>query len=436
MQPMHLGLSGLLFIGFLSFATILGGGGVPSVGTEGLVILVALAVLAVLTVKADGLDGRLSVSAWIAVAALPLLIALQLIPLPAAVWTALPMRGSLASALQSLEGDLPSWPLSIDPASTWWSLASLAPPIAAFMMAYTLRRDLVPAVLLAIALLAVASGLLEASQALVGDAFFIHPRSIDAGPSGLFANQNSQATFLVIGLVALITLALMDKRARNWRPAFVAAGLFLVVCVLMTGSRAGTTLLIVPALLIVAVAFARSSNKKTWAIGSALGAASVPLLAFGLLQIEQVRKLADRFSDLSSGRAEDIWPDSLYLAQEAWPWGMGVGTFRHSFELVERLEVVDQTTANRAHQDWLEFVIEAGLPGAILLAAAIAAIVWSVWKKRKRLGQAEVFSIVALIVIALHSTVDYPLRAISLAVLASTAMAWILSDGTHLEKRK
>ena len=76
---------------------------------------------------------------------------------------------------------------------------------------------------------------------------------IGAGPSGLFANQNSQATFLVIGIVALITLALMDKRARKWRPAFVAAGAFLVVCVLMTGSRAGTTLLIVPALLIVAV---------------------------------------------------------------------------------------------------------------------------------------------------------------------------------------
>ncbi|MEZ5682126.1 MAG: O-antigen ligase family protein [Erythrobacter sp.] len=374
--------------------------------------------------------------AWVFVLVLPLLVALQLVPLPSSVWSGLPLRGLLANALHAVDEPLPSWPLSIDPASTWWSLLSLAPPVAAFIMAFTIGREKVPALLLAIAGLAVFSGLLEAAQALLGDFFYIHPRSIEAGPSGLFANQNSQATFLVIGILALATLALFDKKLHRYRPLLVAAAVFLALCVVMTRSRAGTVLLLVPIFYVAAVAFARTPRKRNWLIGSALTAVALPILIIGALQIERINKLAERFSDLSSGRAEEIWPDALYLAQEAWPWGMGVGTFRHSFELVERLEVVDQSTANRAHVDWLEFVIEAGLPGVLLMIAALLAIAWSLWSKRKRIGLNGAFGMGVLLVIALHSSVDYPLRAISLAVLASIAMALILSDGTHLEKRK
>ena len=430
----ELGVSGYLLIGFLAVAIAIGGGGVPAVRLEGLTILFAIGVLGFLAVKPSVLDRRMPLGAWLLAAALPLLILLHLVPLPVSLWTSLPLRAPLVTALQALGEPLPAWPLSIDPASTWWSLLSLLPPFAAFILAYTLDRNKVPAVLLAIAGLAAASGLLEAAQAIIGDAFFLHSRSIDAGPSGFFANQNSQATFLVIGIVAIVTLVWLDPRSRKYLPVLVTGGLFLVLCVLMTRSRAGAGLLLVPLVMIAVMAFVKSADRRKWALGSLVTLAALPVVIFGALQIEQIRKLADRFGDLSSGRAQDIWPDAWYLAQEAWPWGMGIGTFRQSFELVERLEVVDTTTANRAHLDWLEFVIEAGLPAVILLIVGLGAIVWSIWRKRKRLGPAEVFSMGALLIIALHSSVDYPLRAISLAVMAAAAMAWILSDGTHFEK--
>ena len=434
-QAVRPALSGWLLIGLLGFSIAVGSGGVPSVAAEGLTILASLAVLATLVVLPKGLDRPLPRLAWLALLPLPLLIVVQLVPLPASVWTGLPLRDPLAASLRSVGSQLPAWPLSIDPASTWWSLLSLAPPVAAFVMAFTLGREKLPAVLLAVAALALASGLLEAAQAILGDMFFIHPRSIDAGPSGFFANQNSQATFLVIGLLSLITLAAFDARARRSLPAVIAAGLFLVVCVVMTRSRAGSALLLVPLCLIGAIALARAQDKRKWAIGTAIAAAALPVLTFAALQIEQVNKVADRFSDLSTGRAEEIWPDAIYLMQESWPWGMGVGTFPHAFELVERLEVVTETSANRAHVDWIEFVIGAGLPGVLLLLLGTAAIAWSVWTKRKSFGPGEVFASGVVMVIALHSAVDYPLRAISLAVLASIAMALLTSNETKLEKQ-
>jgi O-antigen ligase len=44
------------------------------------------------------------------------------------------------------------------------------------------------------------------------------------------------------------------------------------------------------------------------------------------------------------------------------------------FEGAERLETVTPFFVRRAHSDWLEWVLEAGLPGLIVLAAILGTL--------------------------------------------------------------
>jgi O-antigen ligase len=80
---------------------------------------------------------------------------------------------------------------------------------------------------------------------------------------------------------------------------------------------------------------------------------------------------------------------------------------------------------NRAHNDYLELVIEAGVLGLLVLA------VLAIMLARLALGQLRdqsptirgqvIFALGTFTIVALHSQVDYPLRSMSLACIAAVA---------------
>jgi O-antigen ligase len=99
------------------------------------------------------------------------------------------------------------------------------------------------------------------------------------------------------------------------------------------------------------------------------------------------------------------------------PAGTGIGTFDQVFRSVERLDHLSPLYLNQAHNEYLQVLLEAGLPGALLLATtllwyAIAAML--AWTRGDLL--AKTGSIV-LGIYLLHSIVDYPLRTLSHAAL-------------------
>ena len=146
-----------------------------------------------------------------------------------------------------------------------------------------------------------------------------------------------------------------------------------------------------------------------------------------------VTRIAARFTAGGEPRPH-LWMDTLYAIGQHWPWGTGLGTFVPVFVAAERLEVVDQSYPNRAHNDFLELALEAGLPGLLLLVALGSWLVWRLIRRwRAATGAAErielVFSGTTLALIAAHSVVDYPLRSMSIAVLAGLAVGLILSRG-------
>lgn len=424
-----------LLLLFLS-AVMVGGGGSPSPVGETLAIVTAVgaAGLAVAAPARKALP--LSKSAIMLACALPLLAMVQLLPLPAAFSLALPMREGISAAFDAI-GVWPSvWPLTIDPASTMWSLFALAPPVTAFILAARLPRDRFADLLVFLGALALLSAIVGGLQYAGGAAFHFHLRAIDAGPGGLFANQNSQGDFLLIGICACITLAFREGRHALFPPlatfVFVA---FLVLSVVLTGSRAAMVLLAVPAMLYFAlvVPAARRSTKVREPIRFAVLVlpAILMLAGFAFLAMHSVAvaEAVDRFGLGAGGRLIRIWPDSLVLAKEAFPYGTGLGTFPYAFAMVERLDVVDPTFANRAHCDWLEFVIEAGAFALVVIALALAILVKALIRRVcSGMTCDDHFAVSVLAIAGLHAFVDYPFRSISLSVISAMALGHLLRD--------
>src|SRR3546814_16690937 len=83
----------------------------------------------------------------------------------------------------------------------------------------------------------------------------------------------------------------------------------------------------------------------------------------------RVERTLARFDDLKDVRPE-IWADTWYAIGQHWPVGAGMGTFRPVFDAAERLEFVRPSYANRAHNDYLEYLLEAGVAGALLVVWA------------------------------------------------------------------
>jgi O-antigen ligase len=425
---------------FVALAFVLGGGGTPNPLTE-LLLQIAFVGIAVVWVwlpkPGDGLRDRVA----LVLVAIPLIIPLvQLIPLPPSIWSTLPDRGNEVAAL-SLIGEQSSWrPISLSPSRTVAALLAIVPAVFCFYAVARLDLKERRLVLLTILVMTLVSAWMGAVQLTSrGSGFNFYPQHSAGWVTGFQANRNATADVLLIGILALAAVAvpyLTDDRKRLplglSRRAFAimagGVGLFLVLATVMTGSRAGVTLLVVAGVG-AALIFVVSRDVETGTLSRKallLLAAAVLLggaAAFAALsQNTAIERVAERFSDLGNERGE-VWEDSWFALKQYWPVGFGIGGFEPAMLPAERLEYLDPLAPNRAHNDYLEIGIEAGILGyAMVVAAAMAvlAVAARAWRERRMRGQI-VFGLTVLLLIAFHSVVDYPLRSMAVACLSGVA---------------
>ena len=145
-------------------------------------------------------------------------------------------------------------------------------------------------------------------------------------------------------------------------------------------------------------------------IVAGLAAIAAGALAISAFQGGRVSDSLSRFGDTETDRPE-MWEDGIYAAGQYWPIGSGSGTFDEVFQLHESLEFISPRRAGRAHSDFIELGMEAGLFGLALAAA------WLLWAAASTVAQLRrgpewsgVGAGLAVGAIALQSLLDYPLR--------------------------
>ena len=153
-------------------------------------------------------------------------------------------------------------------------------------------------------------------------------------------------------------------------------------------------------------------------------------------RIEQALERFDSFEDLRPA----IWSDSLVSADRFWPVGSGMGTFDEVFQIDESLENVTSRRAGRAHNDYLEIAIEAGIIGLVLVACWVLYLLWVGLRRLLSRDESTIFlgAMTGLLAIGAQSIVDYPLR--NTTILCIAALFIILlhdrSDGEAKDQAK
>lgn len=425
---------GLVALLFTLLALVFGGGGSPTAAAEIIVQLGFAGAFLAWVIWARGpTDVSRVTKPVLVMAAIPLVIALaQLVPLPPALWQGLPGRGFAERSLGVI-GEANSWrPLSLLPSATLAAALAIIPAsglaVAVAMLGLRDRR----AVLLGIGVAGIAGAILGAAQiAGGGDEFYFYELSHRGWATGFFANRNTAADFYLVASLALgawaATDTMQEAMRSTGRVAMLSGQAVLLAAVIFTGSRAGIALLPIAGLahaVMLAQGGLRTAVRPV-VVSALVLIAAVVLVPMSASLFPRINSVAERFAFTGDFRTE-LWSDTGYAIARFWPAGSGLGTFVTAFLPVERLEVVDATYPNRAHNDYLEFVLETGFVAIPALVAVLVAFVMIVWRARRQQLVPRpfiVFSCASLAIVALHSVVDYPLRTMALASLCAVSAA-------------
>jgi O-antigen ligase len=373
---------------------------------------------------------------------LQLIILLQLVPLPAPIWSTLSGRELPAAALGLTPFAGQMRPLSLDPEGTRRFCTALFLPAAIVLGAVGASKRELRLLLWAMVAAGAVSALIGSLQLALGaPAWLSFYDGVSLGiASGVFANTNHQAAFLCGTLFALALLLRLEEGQLDLRPvglrARVHAGWVLVpifaILVVATGSRAGTAILpgVLVAALIIAVRM-RSAVKI-----AAVIVLICLLVGLAILFYPSDNSLALRENFLFGQDIRYAYlPDIQYTLREYWPYGSGFGTFRTVFQHNETLDIATAGVLNHAHNDGLEWLIEAGIGGAAwLLALALASTVLfykAIGRRREqpRSNSAHLAIAGALMIVTLTlmSLVDYPMRTRAVLAVCSVGFALLVS---------
>lgn len=436
-----------LLMGLIAACFLWGGG--SRFDIPGLILLQPLAILigAALIVVPGDIRWRAVGTPLLLLAALAIVMIVQLIPLPPSLWRALPGHDQLWQFAEA-GGATESWrPLSLTPDQTLGSLIGLAIPAAGLIGFASLPEDrthkLLPYLLIAAAL-SIVAGLGQ----LVGgpqSGFYRYSVTNIGAAVGLFSNRNHQALFLAMTWPMLALWATrrgldpQQKRLRRWIAG--AGAVALIPMITATGSRAGLVLGAIGiffAWRLIRLDGRRSGEAPTRfpALARAapvlivLAVIVVGALAFSLSRAEAIQRL---FSTNLAEESRLVYlPVLVRIAGDFLPFGTGFGSFDPVFRYYEPDALLAQTYLNHAHNDLVELLITGGLPA---LGILILFVLWAgrraVGLRRRLPGSArERFAFLALAFMTLMliaSIVDYPLRTPIHALLFAFASGWLAS---------
>ena len=407
------------------FVCLILGGSAQGIWQNMIIQLAGIAIIAwAAMTRTEGPLSRLAKQLlWLAIVIVAV-VALQTVPLPAAVWTHLPGRAAIAEGFGALGMAVPPEPLSLAPPETLDSLLGIIPPLAiicAMVRLKAYRAKWLTVALLAGTLAGIALGALQVVAAdPLQSPLYLYDDTNWGKAVGFFANADHMATLLVVTIPFLAALVAAGKSANVQRYSAIvaiAAGLAILVLVglALNGSLAGYGLTL-PVIVASALIILPPGNRlRLWVVGLAA------LLMIG--SVVALETTAIGSSNIGTHAASavdsrgDIATTTSRAVRDFMPYGSGLGSFRNVYALYEQPQQVTGVYVVHAHDDYLEIALELGLAGIILMVLALAwwaAAVWRAWRTAEA-GPFARAAAIASAAVLVHSIVDFPLRTAAIA---------------------
>jgi len=255
---------------------------------------------------------------------------------------------------------------------------------------------------------------------------------------GNLGQPNQFADTLIWGLIALVPLA------RSWqdraagkplaRAAWVLAALFIMLGLVLTGSR---TAFVSLALLAV---WGLADRQLARPLRIALAAS--PLVAMAMSRLVHAAADAQHVAaavtnridagDVSNLRGE-IWRQTLdVIAKQPW-LGVGWGNFNFAWTLTP-FATRHAGLVDNAHDLPLQLAVEMGVPAALLMVGLlVAAFVLAIRRTLRLAGEAAVSAramAMIVVVMGVHSLLEYPLWYAHLLLPTAWAFGFAVGAGT------
>jgi len=330
----------------------------------------------------------------------------------------------------------PRYSLSVDAGVTFNEFLKYGAYVALFFLTYVSITNRNRLIFFVVCLVAV--GVAESVYGLYVNStgFVIFP---ELAPDtklreGTFVNRNHFANYVAMLLclaLGLLTWAFDNKGKKPLYGAYKRTDLdiavmfvvmtfvlILVAGVLASGSRGAIVFLFFSVLIMILIErLTRNSITKQLALGVIVtGAASVSLLT-GTNQ--SIIRLLER--DIFGGERLVQNMQGLRMLQEVWPTGVGAGNYRWTFQMFRDQEM-RFATYDHAHNDYLESMIEQGLPLVLILGVAVYFIYRELYRgyknRRNNLIRGVIFGcLLSITYMLLHSLVEFNFRIPANAVL-------------------
>jgi O-antigen ligase len=386
-------------------------------------------------------------------------------PLRLAVWIflgllivqLLPLPGGLRSLAQPGFGSLidPGWrPLSLAPWATLQVAASAV--IAAAIVLVTMRiaatRTGLPALLGLVAVTCAVLALLGlAGESGAPEKVMLVRDNTGGGDAyGPYVNSNHFALGIELCLPAVLVLLAVSLRnvrlpgAARQRAAVTGLAAAVIASVafaamLRSGSRGGVLFLATGLLLTAPLWFGpRSSVRWRW-----LTAAFAVLSGTVVLAWTRLHDLRDGFSALfvldgAGGNTRwDIWAATWRLFERSPIVGSGLGSYRHVIGVDK--PATGTAVLEHAHNDWLEWLATAGLPGGVALALVVVVVASllrppSVQRLRFEIRYALAGAAAALVSAGLHECVGFGLQTPLNRYLLAVWIGLVLGVGIRVDR--
>lgn len=421
---------------FLSVAVtvviwLLVGGGVP----DNPIVFLAFALtgswlLGFVLANGGGSGWRdLSPAARLTVVFFCLMPLVQCIPLPPAVWQALPGREISAQTL-AVVGAAQDWhPITLTFDATFRTFLMSVWLVGLLLAVMRLSTAELKALFLLLAAMGALHILIGMLQVATGGRFLFFDVPNINFLLGFFANKNHSGLFIAL-LFPIAYIALYPDKGwdRSRLPMAVVGSLILFAMLILTFSRAGLFFGVLALAFLLILSFERRLGKGG-RYAALAGLAVVAVLAV-LASTDVASRSLGRFAGVGADPRWLFWTWSRELVPIYFPVGSGIGSFVEVFKVLEHLSWVKPTYLNHAHNEYIEQLIEAGVAAPILwllVVAMIAGPLRRAWRERERMqGRMALLGGLMVMIFFLHSAFDYPLRRPGLDVVFVIALAALL----------
>jgi len=382
-----------------------------------------------------------------------LLPVLMLIPLPAVLWQQLPGREAFSEIYQAIGmGGEQAWrTVTLAPGKTEAALWALLLPVAVFAATIDQpRKNILKLIYVALGM-AVFQSVLSLMQYGGGSLLYLPNEYGIKAAAGTYLNRDHLAGLLeMLFPVVLALLAAtvgqhrFDTTQGSWRrrlgflatvkghqaSIYAAVAILVILCLVFTRSRAGIALTMLGLFLTLLVFARRLGGSNVYGTyGTVIAVIVVLAVEIGLAPI------LDRFSRDSVEDARwSIYETSLRGAMEYFPVGAGPGAYPEIYPHFQPASI--DAFVNHAHNDYLEWVFNGGVPALILILVGLGmyAVGWRrLWIK----GRWQTFRYVqagagiGVFLLILHSFVDFNLHKPANAVYFAFLLAVFLKENTE-----